>query len=390
MEPKVTNRNTPEYRNCMSDLSDNEHGWWRVLDANFNRCGEGLRVIEDWSRFVANLPEVSRLAKELRHSLHELSANWSLSARMAARDVPADVGRTIKTESETQRPDDTSFLQANFYRVQQSLRVLEETSKRLQFSTAPALEQLRYRSYELQQRLLQQVALRAGAVEPKALTADGGEQTRGEKSLTQRRSLLANAQVYALIDSSGGWSAFQQQVQRLVECGVEIIQFRDKRLPDRELWAYCAWAAEHLAPTPVLFIVNDRPDIAAAVRADGVHVGQSELPVAVARQILGPDRLIGLSTHDLEQVIAAHQTSANYLGLGPVFPSQTKGFSEFAGLETLRQCLPALELPTFAIGGIDTTNVAQVYGTGMSRIAVQGALGPGILSHEQVARLRKK
>ncbi len=375
----------------MSETRDPESGWWRMLDANFNRCGEGLRVVEDWCRFVANDTAFARLAKDIRHQLHEASIDWSLPARLTARDVPADVGKTIKTNNEAHRPDDLSLLQANCYRVQQSLRVLEETAKRLQLAAAPLLEQLRYRSYELQQHLILKLATPPISFDypslRKPITVAAEPKTR--KSLTKRLELLDQATLYVLTDSCADWVTYQEHVQQLVNCGVDVIQLRDKALSDRDLWEYSWWTAQQLATSKVLFIVNDRPDIAAACGADGVHVGQAELPVEVVRNIVGPQVLVGVSTHDLSQVTAAQQSSANYLGLGPVFPSTTKAFAEFPGLETLRNCVPALERPTFAIGGINADNVERVYATGITRIAVQSALATGRINPAAVRQLRQ-
>lgn len=375
---------------------ENDRGWWRIVDANFNRCSEGLRVIEDWCRFVANEPALSKTCKKMRHHLHELSSAWPLIERLATRDVAADVGRTIKTDSEGQRSDELSFLQANCYRVQQSLRVLEEAAKFLELPSAPELEQLRYRSYELQQRLILGLAgtthnavhINGDIGERRQTTARPNHLGIQEKTLEERLRLLDAATLYVLTDSCGGLQAYQQHVEELVVFGVDVIQLRDKTLTDRQLWEFSSWTAQYLAPTRVLSIINDRADIAAAVGADGVHVGQDELPVEVARSLVGRQRLVGVSTHDVEQVQAAQQTSANYLGLGPVFPSKTKSFEDFAGLETLRTCAKHLERPTFAIGGIDASNVRQVYSTGLSRIAVQGAVAPGKLSRETVQALR--
>jgi len=376
----------------MSETLDLESGWWRMLDANFNRCGEGLRVVEDWCRFVANETAFARFAKDIRHQLHEASIEWSLSARLTARDVPADVGKTIKTTTESQRPDDLSLLQANCYRVQQSLRVMEETAKRLQLTAAPLLEQLRYRSYELQQLLILRLATIPNSSDypTSRPLIPAAFETKTQKSLAKRLELLDQATLYVLTDSCADRVTYQTHIQQLVNCGVDVIQLRDKAMSDRDLWEYSCWTAQQLATSNVLFIVNDRPDIAAACGADGVHVGQSELPVDVVRQIVGPQVLVGVSTHDLTQVTTAQESSANYLGLGPVFPSTTKAFAEFPGLETLRQCVPALERPTFAIGGINADNVERVYATGITRIAVQNALVPGRITMSTVRQLRPK
>jgi thiamine-phosphate pyrophosphorylase len=120
--------------------------------------------------------------------------------------------------------------------------------------------------------------------------------------------------------------------------------------------------------------VNDRPDIAVLSQADGVHVGQEELEVRDARRIIGPDRLVGVSTHSIEQACQAVSDGADYIGCGPTFPSGTKDFDHFPGLDFLRQVAAEISLPAFAIGGITLDNLSQVLHTGFARIAVSGAI----------------
>jgi thiamine-phosphate pyrophosphorylase len=120
--------------------------------------------------------------------------------------------------------------------------------------------------------------------------------------------------------------------------------------------------------------MNDRPDLAVLADADGVHVGQDELGVRDARRIVGPARLVGVSTHNLEQVEQAVLDGADYIGVGPVFPSGTKSFADFPGLDFVRKATAATRLPAFAIGGITENNVAAVRAAGAERIAVSGAL----------------
>jgi thiamine-phosphate pyrophosphorylase len=121
-------------------------------------------------------------------------------------------------------------------------------------------------------------------------------------------------------------------------------------------------------------IVNDRPDLAVLAQADGVHVGQEELSVKDARSIVGPDMLVGVSTHSIEQARQAVLDGANYIGVGPTFPSGTKRFEQFPGVELLRLVAAEIRLPAFAIGGIDRQNVAEVLAAGFTRIAVSGAV----------------
>jgi thiamine-phosphate pyrophosphorylase len=177
-----------------------------------------------------------------------------------------------------------------------------------------------------------------------------------------------------------------------------MIQLRDKRLDDRDLVARgeilvaatktrtdregeapaepseSASAPQERRHPKTLAIVNDRPDIAVAVHADGVHVGQEDLSVKDARAIVGTEMLIGVSTHNIDQAGAAVLDGANYLGAGPTFPSHTKRFDDFAGLDYLSQVSAETQLPTFAIGGINAGNLSVVLATGISRVAVSAAV----------------
>jgi thiamine-phosphate pyrophosphorylase len=138
----------------------------------------------------------------------------------------------------------------------------------------------------------------------------------------------------------------------------------------------------------VLFIVNDRPDIARLAEADGVHLGQDDLPVKEARRILGPEAIIGVSTHDLGQVRRAVLEGASYLGVGPTFPSATKEFSELAGLEFVRQALAETSLPAFAIGGINRDTIGAVAAAGARRVAVSQAVCRADEPRQAAAELR--
>src|SRR5205085_11331759 len=120
------------------------------------------------------------------------------------------------------------------------------------------------------------------------------------------------------------------------------------------------------------FILNDRADLARLCDADGVHLGQDDLSVSAVRRVVGPDALIGVSTHNLDQLRQAVLDGASYVGVGPTFPSSTKDFPEFAGVDYVRQAMAETSLPAFAIGGITPDNVAAVRAAGARRIAVSG------------------
>ncbi|MBI4572503.1 MAG: thiamine phosphate synthase [candidate division NC10 bacterium] len=157
--------------------------------------------------------------------------------------------------------------------------------------------------------------------------------------------------------------------------GADMIQLRDKTGSLRDLLPQARAIQALCRARPALFIVNDRLDLALAAGADGVHVGQDDLPAEAARRLLGPGRILGVSTHSREQAEAARAAGADYIGFGPMFPTGTKetGYTP-RGLEGLREARAAVSLPILAIGGITLENVAAVIGAGATAPAVISAI----------------
>ena len=177
------------------------------------------------------------------------------------------------------------------------------------------------------------------------------------------------------------------RAESLVRAGVGLIQLRDKKLDDRTLLLRARLLRHHIPPTgETLFIVNDRPDLALLAGADGVHVGQEELTVKDVRRVVGPELLVGVSTHTIGQARQAATDGASYIGCGPTFPSATKSFEHFAGLDFLREVAAEIGLPAFAIGGITQSNLSEVLATGFTRVAVSGSI-TGAADAEEEARL---
>jgi thiamine-phosphate pyrophosphorylase len=319
----------------------------RIIDAAANRAAEGLRIIEDYLRFALDDRHLTGLAKQLRHDLAAALQVIPTAERHAARETQSDVGTDVSLPSEQSRAGTTEVVRASFQRALQALRSLEEYSKTVAPDAAAVLEQLRYRAYTLERVV--------------GITSD---------SLAR----LADARLYVLLDGRASNSDFGTLAESLVLAGVSMIQLRDKRLSDRELLARARRLVEIARDEDTSVIVNDRPDIAVLAGADGVHVGQDELPVKDARRILGPCGLIGVSTHSIEQARTAVMDGANYIGVGPTFPSATKEFAQFTGTELLREVQREIRLPAFAIGGITPENLDQVLASGIARVAVSRAI----------------
>jgi thiamine-phosphate pyrophosphorylase len=343
----------------------------RVLDAAANRAREGLRVVEDYVRFVLDDRHLTGLCKQLRHDLTDVLSRISPEERFAARETQADVGTELSTAAEENRGETAAVLAANVGRLQESLRSLEEFGKvfdaahgnwsgsciataeaDVQLSPQPAglaavFKQLRYGAYTLQRSI---------------------EITR---SSIER---LAAARLYVLIDGRQSADEFQRLAGSLIAAGVDVLQLRDKRLGDRELLDRARLLSIMTQGTKTLFVMNDRPDVAALAQADGVHLGQEEISVKDARSIIGPHALVGVSTHSVEQARRAVLDGANYIGVGPTFASPTKQFSQYPGVELLRAVAAEIRLPAFAIGGISRDNLDEVLAAGFTRIAVSSAI----------------
>jgi thiamine-phosphate pyrophosphorylase len=319
----------------------------RIIDAALNRAGEGLRVVEDYLRFVLDDPFLTREIKSLRHDLAAAATAVAPFDRHAARDTVRDVGTTVSTPAEQDRSNAHAVCAASLKRAEQALRSLEEYGKLIDGGFSAQMETLRYRLYTLEKAI------------------DVGRSSRDR---------LQNARLCVLVDGRKAADDFERLVASLVEAGVDMIQLRDKHLEDRELVDRARRLRQLTRSTASLAIVNDRADIAAATDADGVHVGQEDLAVKDTRAIVGARKLVGVSTHNIEEARAAVLDGANYLGAGPTFRSQTKTFDNFAGLDYLRQVAAEIRLPTFAISGVTADNLTEVLAAGITRVAVSAAV----------------
>ncbi len=183
--------------------------------------------------------------------------------------------------------------------------------------------------------------------------------------------------LYAIIDPSLLKISEPAFAGMMAESGVAILQYRSKRAASRELYEAAARLSAHCAALakscslPLRFIVNDRPDIAVLAGADGVHVGQTDLPAEQARSIVGPGKWVGVSTHTLAQVAEAEKTSADYIAFGPIYPTATKEQHDpVTGLELLARARALTGKPLVAIGGITAERAEDVYRAGADSLAV--------------------
>ena len=346
----------------------------RLIDAAANRARESCRVIEDYARFILNQQELTQTLKSFRHRLQKILSELPLEELLAARDTRNDIGTSLEAEGEYQRNNSAEVLSANFSRLQESLRTLEEFTKVETPSLAKPLEQLRYESYTLHKELF-------GLHENPPPEEDGKNQ-------------ISEALLYILLDCRKDAETFTEMVDMLISGGADAIQLRDKTADDRTLLERGKLLRRLIdsSTRKPLFIMNDRPDLAVLVSADGVHVGQDELPVREVRKIVGSGKFIGVSTHSIEQIQRAVSDGADYIGVGPVFLSETKTFlpEQLVGLELLRAAVAEeIPIPMFAVGGITPDTLDEVLQTGVKCIAVSSGGDTGKLN-KLLPRLRQR
>jgi thiamine-phosphate pyrophosphorylase len=182
--------------------------------------------------------------------------------------------------------------------------------------------------------------------------------------------------IYPITDVSITRLSHLEQVKRLIEGGAELIQLREKYASPKEFYASAKAVMDLVRGSGVKIIINDRVDIALAVKADGVHLGQDDLPPVYARKILGEKAIIGFSTHNLVQAVEAVQFSINYVAIGPIFATQTKANpDEIVGIEGLKKVRQAIgNFPLVAIGGIGFKSANTVLSNGADSVAVISAI----------------
>ena len=357
----------------------------RIVDVNLNRVREGLRVLDDYARFVCNNSMATQTIKQIRHDVVSAETQFCRSLSTVAspndttnllsnRDTAGDVGTGITTKQEQFRESVESVVVVNCRRIQEAMRSLEEFGKLQDTNFAARIKQMRYQSYELE----------------KLLNMPAHSESRNKRdSRKNRLAMLAAAQIYVLVSESGCRLPWKDVIESLVEANADVIQLREKHLSDRELLRRACWIADATRDSETLCIVNDRADLAEQADADGVHIGQDDADIQSVRSILDPSRLVGMSTHNIEQLIDAQHHGTDYVGIGPIFPSTTKTFEGFPGTAFLQQTESELTVPGFAIGGINSSNVEQVLSSGGKRIAVSAAVIASELPTESLTELRQ-
>ena len=346
-----------------------ERAVYRIIDANFNRAREALRVIEEFCRFALNSAPLTERAKQLRHELSAAINKLDAAHLLSSRDTLGDVGAPLLAPASRrgypgqwpgliERTDLKSTFTAACKRLTEALRTLTEMTQTQNRSIAQILEKLRFDAYALEKDIV--------------LFAEPAEKFKRVK-------------LYVII-SSNLPADIICLTQRCVAGGADCIQLRSKDINDDMLFAVAVEFVKVCKDAGVLSIINDRVDVAVAAGADGVHLGQNDLPIEQARKLQLAPLIIGQSTHSLEQLSpflplargrGTYKALPTYVSLGPVFSTGTKPTAQPVGLDYVRKATQQLTdtgISHVAIGGITLDNVEEVLKAGAQAVAVCSAV----------------
>jgi thiamine-phosphate pyrophosphorylase len=323
----------------------------RMVDSNLNRLAEGLRILEDVARMVLDDVDLTQQLKSLRHNLIRADLSFNVEL-LNSRDSTADVGVTLEVAGEGKQKDLPLIVVANSRRSQESLRELEELAKMPEMASrldSDMFKKARFDLYTIEQK-----------VTSRLLRQDKAKKISG---------------LYVIIDTQAlrGKNPLEA-TRQVIAAGVKVIQFRDKTQPKKLVIPNAAEILDLCRQNDVLFIMNDYLDVALAVDADGLHIGQDDLPFEVARRLLPLDKVLGCSVFTPEQTLEAEAAGADYIAVGSIYPTSSKGDANVVGVERLRQVKKVARTPVVAIGGINLNNAREVIECGADSLCVISAV----------------
>lgn len=370
----------------------NRRDVYRILDAAANRAREAVRVLEDAVRFLADRKEATESLKRFRHDFCAAVDRLPLESRLTHRATESDVGTSVTADGEYERRTTESILRANFCRLQESLRSLEEFTKLAEPPLSPIFERLRYRSYTLERNIY-------------ALFPSADETVRQE-----RIARLERARFGVLFDAN----VSEDDFSAMIRGGVELFRLRVRGIPDRKILSLAkrlkarseemsienAAKRRHKKTVPLrpLLLIDDRADMALLADFDGVHLTADGITPKEARRIVGGDLLLGLSTAPTRRLNAATLSAADYFSAEAVFSKEKK-----TGPETSRR--PALDKaplekwhsfirgsekpPIFAEGKITPENLGAVLSARIGRVITEAEIFIGRNIEKEVLAFRR-
>jgi thiamine-phosphate pyrophosphorylase len=312
----------------------------RIIDVNINRLDESLKFTEDIIRFSLQNKELLSDIRKIRNDFLKIKKALPLDEIVTFRKSMHDLGRKAQFDLHLKKaPDD--IITANITRAKEAARIIEETLKTRNIAISSRLKKLRFKIYDLELHMNESL----------------------RKKFTPR--------LYVVIDEKYLFKYRPDEIIKIFKTNnVTMVQLRIETLDDRTFYNYAQKIKKTIGKSHIKFIVNNRIDIAQACRADGVHLGQHDIPIKAARTILGPIFIIGASARTVKDALMAQKQGADYIGVGAVFKTMTKKDAPVCGLSVLQSICENVDVPVVGIGGITDKNYKMVLRAGASGIAV--------------------
>ena len=316
---------------------------YQIIDANLDRAREGLRVLEDWSRFGIGKEKYVERIKNFRQIL----GKNHLEVYKQSRNHIEDKCKGLTHQEQINRNTSEQIISSNSGRVQEALRVIEEFSRPHNQELSKIASEIRYATYTLEIDLL--------------------SLSKAKKTV----EILKDNDLYVITNQKEN---LLEIIEDLLIAGVKIIQHRFKEGPDKEHLEEAIQIKKLCEKYNSLFIINDRIDIAQASNADGIHLGQDDLDLKTARKLLGHSKIIGISANNEIDISNALKEGCDYIGIGPIFETATKKDKKPLGIEKIKRLTKNLNIPWFAIGGVKTNNISYLKKNGFKKVALVSQL----------------
>ena len=316
---------------------------YQIIDANLDRAREGLRVLEDWARFGLGgnyfVPKIKNFRQILGKNHFEFYKQ--------SRNHIEDQSKGLTHQEQIKRSTPEEIISSNAGRVQEALRVIEEFSRQHNHELSKIASEIRYEVYNLEIDLL------------------------NFSSRKKLKKMLDENDLYVITDHKEN---LLKVIEEILNAGVKIIQHRFKTGTDKENLQEAIQIKNLCKRHNSLFIINDRVDIALASNADGIHLGQDDLDLKTARELLGYSKIIGISANNEIDISKALKEGCDYIGIGPVFETKTKKDKKAIGIEKIKTITRDLDIPWFAIGGVTKNNISYLKSYGFKKVAVVSQL----------------
>ena len=316
---------------------------YQIIDANLDRAREGLRVLEDWARFGLGENDFVVKIKNFRQIL----GKNHLEVYKQSRNHIEDQCKGLTHQEQIKRGTPEQIISSNSGRIQEALRVIEEFSRLHNHELSKIASEIRYEIYTLEIDLLKL------------------------SKFKNSQKILRENDLYIITDQKEN---LLEIIEEILQAGVKIIQHRFKTGTDKDHLQEAIQIKNLCKKYNSLFIINDRVDIALASNADGIHLGQDDLDLKTARKLLGYSKIIGISANNKIDISNAIKGGCDYIGVGPVFETETKKNKKPIGLEKIKELTKDLNIPWFAIGGIKSNNISYLKSNGFKKVALVSQL----------------